>query len=594
MHTPIPEAKIETQNLKYTYPLFDDAEAEDPTEALKGITIKIPQGQCVAILGHNGCGKSTLARHFNALLTPTTGDVIINQTLNTKDPTNTWEIRRSTGMLFQNPDNQIVASIVEEDVAFGPENLGIPSAEITQRVHQALKTVNMLDYKDAQPHNLSGGQKQRVAIAGVLAMHPSTIVLDEPTAMLDPLGRREVLEAVIDLNKNSGMTVALITHFMEEAVLADWIIVMDAGQVITQGTPQQVFAQQDKMEGIGLGVPVVTTLATKLGITPAPISIQDFITCPQIQSIIHAITTPQHVTHPTIKKSETTAIQLKDLTHTYSPNTPFEKIAIHHINIQIQQGQLVAIIGHTGSGKSTLIQHLNGLIKPTSGQVLLNGHDIHQDKSKLKAIRQKVGLVFQYPEHQLFESTVYRDVAFGPSKMEDLSEAEIHTRVTEALAIVGIPQDLFEKSPFELSGGQKRRVAIAGILAMQPEVLVLDEPAAGLDPKGKEEILTKIKHMHQTLGITVIIISHSMDDVANLAEEIYVLNQGQLAHHGTPSEVFAKEAALKAIGLDIPQISQLFSVLHQQNPNIPKDVLTINTGLEILKNGILKGGVTHG
>jgi len=263
-----------------------------------------------------------------------------------------------------------------------------------------------------------------------------------------------------------------------------------------------------------------------------------------------------------------TAIEIQNLTHTYSPGTAFEKIAIDAVSLQIDRGEMVAIIGHTGSGKSTLIQHLNGLLKPTSGQVLLNGQDIHADKTKLKSVRQRVGLVFQYPEHQLFESTIYKDVSFGPTRM-GLPESEIAERVKTALDSVGISESLYEKSPFELSGGQKRRVAIAGVLAMRPEVLVLDEPAAGLDPGGKDEILAQVKHMHTTLGITVILVSHSMDDVARLSHRIFVMNKGKLMCEGSPAHVFSQGDMLKSVGLDVPQISQVFIALHKKNPLIP-------------------------
>jgi len=276
-----------------------------------------------------------------------------------------------------------------------------------------------------------------------------------------------------------------------------------------------------------------------------------------------------------------TAIELKNLTHVYNPGSVFEKTALNSIDMKINKGQMVAIIGHTGSGKSTLIQHLNALLKPTSGQVLLNSEDIHADKSKLKYVRQRVGLVFQYPEHQLFEATIYKDVAFGPARM-GLSENEVAKRVKDALNIVGISEVLYEKSPFEISGGQKRRVAIAGVLAMRPEVLVLDEPAAGLDPGGKDEILSQVKHMHATLGITVILVSHSMDDVARLSYHIFVMSKGELVCDGTPAHVFSQWEMLKSIGLDVPQISQLFIELNKVNPHIPMGAFSVEDAANTL------------
>ena len=268
------------------------------------------------------------------------------------------------------------------------------------------------------------------------------------------------------------------------------------------------------------------------------------------------------------------SIIIENLTHIYNKGTAFEKAAVKNINIEIAKGEFAAIIGHTGSGKSTLVQHFNALIKPSSGRVLLDGFDIHSDKSRLKETRSRVGLVFQYPEHQLFEMTVAKDVAFGPENM-GLGKAETEARVRESLALVGIGADMYEKSPFELSGGQKRRVAIAGVLAMRPEVLVLDEPAAGLDPSGRDEIFGAIKNMRGKLGITVILVSHSMEDVARLAEKIYVMRDGEIAMSGTPAEVFARYAELEDMGLAAPQITYLAGELEKRGARLGGTFFTV-------------------
>ena len=251
---------INSNDIDFEYPTM---QGEQITQTLKKINISIKEGEFVAILGHNGSGKSTLARHLNALLTPTSGTLWVNG-IDTKTSDKVWDIRQSVGMVFQNPDNQIIATIVEEDVAFGPENLGVPQAEIRQRVDEALQAVGMLARKDDAPHHLSGGQKQRVAIAGVLAMKPSCIVLDEPTAMLDPSGRKEVMETITRLNKETGITIILITHFMEEAAQAERVLVMDAGEVILDDTPRNVFCNVETMLNLGLGVPQVTYLTHEL------------------------------------------------------------------------------------------------------------------------------------------------------------------------------------------------------------------------------------------------------------------------------------------------------------------------------------------
>ena len=277
------------------------------------------------------------------------------------------------------------------------------------------------------------------------------------------------------------------------------------------------------------------------------------------------------------------SIAIRDLTYIYNKGTTFEKKALDGVCLDIESGEFVGLIGQTGSGKSTLIQHLNALLSPTSGSVVFNGEDIHGDKSRLRSIRQRIGLVFQYPEHQLFESTVYRDVAFGPVNM-GLSPEETDERVGAALRVVGVPEDCYQKSPFELSGGQKRRVAIAGVLAMNPEVLILDEPTAGLDPRGRDEILEEIKKMHKTLGITVILVSHSMEDIAKLVDRVIVLNKGRVWYEGNPGEVFSRAEELEKIGLGVPQITYVMRELAKTGVKVPSDVYTTEKATEILYN----------
>ncbi len=281
-------------------------------------------------------------------------------------------------------------------------------------------------------------------------------------------------------------------------------------------------------------------------------------------------------------------IKVSGLTHIYSADTPFEKIAIDDVNITIPHGQLVGLIGHTGSGKSTFIQHLNGLLKPGKGKVEIDGNDINASKTATKEARSKVGLVFQYPEYQLFEETVYLDIAFGPRNMK-LSEAEIDERVREAADLVGVSEEYFQRSPLELSGGQKRRVAIAGVIAMRPGVLILDEPTAGLDPSGCEQILKTIVDYRNRTGSTVIIVSHSMDDVARLADRLIVFNKGRVRFDGTPEEVFSNPVELKEIGLSVPVPTEIAVALKQRGVEIPKGIYTteqlLNALLEIGKEG---------
>jgi energy-coupling factor transport system ATP-binding protein len=270
----------------------------------------------------------------------------------------------------------------------------------------------------------------------------------------------------------------------------------------------------------------------------------------------------------------TPIIRVDHLRHVYSVGTPFEKVAIDDIDLAIPAGQFVGIIGHTGSGKSTLIQHLNGLLKPTSGRILLGGEDIWADPKKIRDVRFRVGLVFQYPEYQLFEETVYRDIAFGPTNM-GLSKDEIDRRVRESAHFAGVTDDLLEKSPFALSGGQKRRVAIAGVIAMEPEVLVLDEPSAGLDPQGREELLANIREFHRARGTTVVLVSHSMEEIARNVDRIVVLSDGKVYMEGTPKQVFARAHELEQVGLDVPQVTKVAAALKARGLDIDTAVYTV-------------------
>ena len=280
-------------------------------------------------------------------------------------------------------------------------------------------------------------------------------------------------------------------------------------------------------------------------------------------------------------------IRVENLTHTYSAGTPFERSAVDGMTLDVMRGEFLGVIGHTGSGKSTLIQHLNGLLKPTAGRILLDGQDIWEKPKEIRQVRFQVGLVFQYPEYQLFEETVYKDIAFGPGNM-GLDKQEIDRRVRQAAAFVGLSEDLLDKSPFELSGGQKRRVAIAGVIAMEPKVLVLDEPTAGLDPAGREKILQQLRRYHEEKGNTVVLVSHSMEEIAQNVDRIVVLKGGKCYMEGTPREVFARAEELESVGLDVPQVTKVAMALRRRGLEIDTAVYTV----EELKSALLrlKGG----
>lgn len=278
------------------------------------------------------------------------------------------------------------------------------------------------------------------------------------------------------------------------------------------------------------------------------------------------------------------SIKIKNLSHIYMPKTPFEKIALNNLNCEIKDGEFIALIGHTGSGKSTFIQHLNGLLRPTSGKIIVDGVDISDKKVKLSDIRKKVGLVFQYPEYQLFEETIEKDIEYGPRNL-GISEEEISKRVKKSMSMVGLDYETYkDKSPFDLSGGQKRRVAIAGVIAMEPKTLILDEPTAGLDPKGREDILSQIKILHEEYGMTIIMVSHSMEDVAKIADRVIVMNGGEIVLDGEIAEVFKEVETLEKIGLAVPQVTYLVRELRKKGFDISEEIFTISQAKEALLN----------
>ena len=572
---------IKTDDVYYEYMTQDEDDLV--IQAVKGVSMSIKQGRFVVVLGRNGSGKSTLARLLNGLLIPRKGTVIIDG-IDTHNEELIWEVRKTLGLVLQNPDNQIVATTVEEDVAFGPENLGMPRSEIRVKVDESLKMVAMEEYSEYSPHMLSGGQKQRIAIAGILAMEPKCIVLDEATSMLDPRGRKEVMDVLKKLNREKGITIALITHHMEEAVEADQVMVMEGGRLSLIGTPGQIFENVEQIRRAGLDVPQITSLAYELrksGVTidKLPLNLEEMVNT--IKGLIKRKDSKSFniSSHYPAKEHEYDAepiIKVRGLSHVYMEGSAFEQRALDNIDLTVNKGEILGIIGQTGSGKSTLVQHFNGILKATSGTIEVDG--LKAEGKDLKELRQKVGLIFQYPEHQLFEETVYKDIIFGLTRM-GMTADEMKSRVFHVINLLGISPELLEKSPFELSGGQKRRVAIAGVLVMEPKVLILDEPTAGLDPRGSSEVFKILSKLNKQEGTTIIIISHNMEEVAAFCNRVAVMHKGRLAFCDTTSNVFSRYEELKSYNLDIPKISELFRGLHNSGYDLPSIVLTVDEAL---------------
>lgn len=597
------------------------------TPALDGIDLSIEDGEFFCILGGNGSGKSTFAKHLNALLQPDAGTVRING-MDASDPELVYDIRSTAGMVFQNPDDQLVATLVEDDVAFGPENLGVPSAQIAQRVREALKGVGLVGFERHETHALSGGQKQRVALAGVLAMEPRVLILDEASSMLDPRGRKGLMKVCRALH-DRGMTIVMITHFMEEAAEADRVAVFRAGRVAMLGAPEEILTRADELAQLNLDMPASCCLGRALRAKGVPVCVQvreaDMVA--EIAQVYAERSGADVAGWPSASDSRVLdhassaadgmvasepVIEISHLSHSYSlsarerrrwrkrsttvgasgkqalwgndPNSPW---SLRDVSLTVRRGEFLGLAGHTGSGKSTLVQHLNGLIRPQEGSVCALGLDLSSKKGAA-AVKAKVGVVFQYPERQLFAETVAQDVAFGPRNL-GLPQDEVVRRVATSLARVGLDlAAIGDKNPFELSGGQQRRVAFAGVLAMDPEVLVLDEPMAGLDPAARRDFLELIDRLHHE-GLTVVMVSHSMDDLANCCDRIVVLNEGAVFADGTPAQVFAHANELKSIGLGVPAAQRMALSLVQAGVPLRCDKLYTVESLADELAGMLLG-----
>jgi len=573
-------ALIEFDNVTYAYPLPNGGRIA----ALREISLRIEEGEYVAVVGANGSGKSTLARHLNALLVPDNGCVTVAG-LDTHDQTQHAAIHRTVGMVFQRPEDQIVASLVEEDVAFGVENIGVPSGEIRARVDEALETVGMSAMRLRPPHQLSAGQQQRVALAGVLAMRPRCIVFDEATAMLDPAGRRVVREMMVDLHR-AGLTIITITHFMEEALDAQRVVALERGRVALDGPPETVFADAALLCTLGLDLPPAAGLAHTLR-QHFPALPAGLLTVPALVEALDAL--PHHTVELPVVQTEpspvagTPLIAVRDLGHTYMLGTPLAQRSLEGVSLDVVEGTAHGLLGATGSGKSTLMQHLNGLLRPQEGTVRVGEYALADPKTDVRAVRRMVGLVFQLPEAQIFEQYVGDEIAYGP-RLQGLLGDSLRQRVRWAMELVGMGFTAFkDRFTFALSGGEKRKVALASILALRPSVLLLDEPTAGLDPASHRELLAHLQKLKET-GITLVLSSHRMEDVAALTGHVTVLDAGHSILDGRVADVFAQGERLRALGLSTPVITQVIEGLRVRGWTLPPGLVSPTGLIEALSS----------
>ena len=513
--------------------------------AVKDIDFLADKGEMIAILGRNGSGKSTFARHLNGLLAPHEGTVIIGGRDLTKESGLT-AIRRQVGMVFQNPDNQIVGNTLAEDIGFGLENLGIESHDIWDKIDEMLELTGLAAYKYSNTSRISGGQKQRLAIASAMAMSPECIVLDEATSMLDPQGAKDMLNLVLKLNREKKITVIMVTHKISEALMTDRVYILDSSRIVAHGVPGDVLSDVERLKTYGLEIPV--RMKNEAGI---PIDICSEYKKKQLQICQKVGPAADHVIDHgnTLKDLKKCIVELQKVSYSYvNGNETFK--ALSNIDLKLYEGQVLAVIGQTGSGKSTLLQMINKLIVPQSGKVYLYETDV-QSVRNIKEIRRRIGYVFQFPESQLFESTVLKDVMYGPINF-GMSKSEAEQSARNALKLVGVPEKYEDYSPFELSGGLKKRVAIAGILAYEPDILILDEPACGLDGESKEQLWNLIRTLNREKNVTIILVSHDMEDVYEMSERVLLMDHGKVVYDGETEGFFDDRELLERYGIEIP------------------------------------------
>lgn len=557
-------ALISFDNVSFSY----QSETPDAQPVLRDVSFAINAGEFVALVGANGSGKSTLARLANGLLAPTSGVVKVDGQA-TNVPAGLVRVRQLVGLVFQHPENQIIASTVEEDIAFGPENLGLPSEEIRSRVEEAIQAVGMEAHRNRPPHLLSGGQMQRLALAGVLAMRPRCVIFDEATTMLDPAGRRMAFELMAELHQ-AGIAVVYITHDMDEAVQAERVLVMAGGRLAFDGPPRAVFSHPD-LQAWRLELPTAAAIwqllrgTIRLG-EEVPLRIAELaaqIPAHEGRSVIPA--------HPRLACGEQ-VILVEDLSHTYLAGTPLEHQALRGMNMQVNANCPHGLAGATGSGKSTLLQHLNGLLRPQQGRVHLLDLELENLTEKTSAAVRLAGLVFQNPENQFFQTYVGDEIAFGPRQLE--LPGSLRERVRRAMSAVGLDFDTFvDRRVRSLSGGEKRKVALASILANETPVLLLDEPTAGLDPQAHLEVLQLLRNLQQE-GRQIVFSSHRVDDISELTQEMTVCRKGSNVYNGSTAGFFEDPAELAESVLEPPPAARLASRFREQGWPLPSGTNT--------------------
>ncbi len=520
--------------------------------ALSEVTCHIRPGELVGLLGRSGSGRSTLASTLNGTIPHLVrGELRGRISIAGRDirGLRPRDLADRVGFLFQDFEAQLFSTNVALEVAFGPENLGVPRAEIARRVDGCLRLVRLEVLRHKAPAGLSGGQKQRLALASVLALEPQALVLDEPTSDLDPAGRRDLWEAIRRLREERALTLLIIDPETDELGWADRLIVLDRGRVALSGTPAELWSEADRLDALGVKGFTLARLATALGLAERWQDPDGAATAIRAAGWRVAEGAADRLRRADDERaSGEVLLNVEDLTHHYPDGTE----ALAGVSCAIRRGEFVAILGQNGSGKTTLVKHLNGILTPTAGDILLSGRSLRGQP--LARLSRHVGLVFQNPDHQIFAERIRDEVAFGP-RLQGLSEDEVARRVEEALEAVGL-SDAGDLDPFILTKGSRQRVAVASTLATKPEVIILDEPTTGLDHRELLGMMALIQRLNQA-GHTILIVTHAMGVAAAYARRVILMRDGRIVREGPTREIFGNESGLSDLGLTPPPVVQV-------------------------------------
>jgi energy-coupling factor transport system ATP-binding protein len=524
---------IVVKDLKWKY-------EKNSSPVLRDIDLEVAKGEVVLITGASGAGKTTLCRCLNGLIPHIySGDLNGEISIMGYDPRIIPSNKMSSiiGMVGQDADTQLITMSVQDEIVLGPQNLGLSHEEIKERLEWASNSIDVNHLLNKAPYELSGGQKQRVVLASILAMKPQILILDEPTSEIDPSGRTELFSVIRKL-KESGITMVLIEHNMEDAsLIADRILLMESGRILLDNPSRSFFTHSQEIQKNGVKIPEACLLGIHLGLNPLPMTVNEITPLIEKKEFIPSV---REVT-PTGR----VIAEVNDLYHTYPDGTN----ALNGVNLEIREGELLAVIGQNGSGKTTLVKHFNNLLKPTTGTIFINGEDI--SKRKVAELSRQVGYVFQNPDYQICCDTVFNEIAFGPRNL-GLSEDQVKERVVLSSQMVGIDKRM-EEHPFFLSKGERQRLTIAAVTAMEPSIIIIDEPTTGQDAAQADEIMQLVRRLNHEQGKTVIIITHDMELVARYCPRTIIMSKGNILLDGSTRSVFYKESILEEAGLRPPQ-----------------------------------------